>query len=226
MRYVAARCRYYSDGVGIFFKTDTWRLDGDVVQQRLFAADGEASTQTFMVLPLVHLKMGVPVLVATTHLKAKPILENEALRTLHIKQILKCLGDESRKRGGCAVVFSGDLNTDPYRDFGQTEVVPKCVPAILECSLPNLASAYALGDDSDIAYTTWKKRGDKETSHVIDYVFYDQDRLGCAEVLRAVPGDAMEETKLPGFRYPSDHLSVHARFGFLPTGTSLAESEA
>jgi len=61
-------------------------------------------------------------------------------------------------------------------------------------------------------YTTWKKRGSYEARHTIDYVWHSPDKLRPTARLGVVDAADMEPWRLPGFRYPSDHLSLWARF--------------
>ena len=89
-------------------------------------------------------------------------------------------------------------------------------------------SAYNYGADS---FTTWKTRGDKTVKRVIDYIFHNcqvpsapastfSDRLldcgpsgmRCTHTLSVPPKQVMESTFLPGFRNPSDHLMIAAKF--------------
>ena len=123
----------------------------------------------------------------------------------------------------------GDFNTDPV-DTPRLKVTT--VPAILASKElhPPLRSAYPLPRKCDEAFTTWKVRGASAVKHVIDFIFHNgnngTDResssngvsedapngLRLTDTL-AVPVDAdVEPTRLPGFRYPSDHVMIAARF--------------
>ena len=126
------------------------------------------------------------------------------------------------------VILMGDFNTDPV-DAGN--VAATCVPAVLSSKAlaPPLRSAYALpagsvggggggggGAGAAVSYSTWKVRGDKSVKHIIDYVFHNGE--AAANGLRltdtlGVPDEAeVEPTRFPGFRYPSDHVMIGAKF--------------
>ena len=100
---------------------------------------------------------------------------------------------------------TGDFNTDPYD-------VPKkmragCVPKVLQHAL-GLRSAYPLPEsDASPWWTTWKKRGTYEVKHSIDYIFHNAG-LRPTRVLAPPEESSLEPSRLPGMRYPSDHLSI------------------
>ena len=76
---------------------------------------------------------------------------------------------------------------------------------------PHFQSAYPL----DHPYSTWKTRGKVKIKRVIDYIFHNsQDIRGvhCTHILGLPEEEEMEPHRLPGFRYPSDHLAIAARF--------------
>ena len=100
----------------------------------------------------------------------------------------------------------GDFNTDP---FDTKKIKATCIPLVLSS---NLKSAYPLQNplDGTQDYTTWKIRGPKESKHVIDYIFYDG--LTCTKTLSIPKDSEVETTRLPGFKYPSDHIAIAAQF--------------
>jgi hypothetical protein len=155
------------------------------------------------------------VLVATTHLKAKISQQNEDLRTGQVKQMLALIADAADSWGECAIIFAADHNADAY-DVTEKGVVinATCVPAVAKAERPRLRCAYPLPTSDADMFTTWKKRGQYEAKHTIDYIWYSKDpsMLRCLERLAGVPAAEMAPARLPGFRYPSDHLSLWARF--------------
>lgn len=58
-------------------------------------------------------------------------------------------------------------------------------------------------------YTTWKRRGTKEVKSCIDYIFHSPS-LATAARLEPPEEAELESSRLPGFRYPSDHLAIMA----------------
>ena len=82
-------------------------------------------------------------------------------------------------------------------------------------SAPSFASAYP----ADLPYSTWKTRGTNTAKRVIDYIFYKpccnvdgSPSFECREIIALPADENMEEQGLPGFRSPSDHLALAARF--------------
>jgi mRNA deadenylase 3'-5' endonuclease subunit Ccr4 len=60
-------------------------------------------------------------------------------------------------------------------------------------------------------YTTYKKRGAVESLRVIDYIFHSPDALRVTHLLVAPPITEFPRW-MPDARFPSDHLSLYARF--------------
>jgi len=102
-------------------------------------------------------------------------------------------------------------------------------------------SAYPLPNQEDIPtienndslYTTWKIRREGEIKRIIDYIFHashsssttsDDDKNGkegedgllmkCTHVLSIPKDEDVENGRYPGYRYPSDHLLIAAKFEY------------
>jgi hypothetical protein len=168
-----------------------------------------------MMVKLVHTSTQEKVLVATTHLKAKISQQNEDLRTGQVKQMLALIADAADSWGECAIIFAADHNADAYDVTEKGAVInATCVPAVVKAERPRLKCAYPLPTSEADMFTTWKKRGQYEAKHTIDYIWYSKDpsMLRCLERLAGVPAAEMAPARLPGFRYPSDHLSLWAKF--------------
>lgn len=131
------------------------------------------------------------------------------------------------------VLLCGDLNTDPHDVAAKMRA--KCVPTVLAHPL-GLRSAYPLPESeappplttrphpkharmhearthhhqASTWWTTWKKRGAYEIKHAIDYIFHDAG-LRAVRVLAPPNERELEPARLPGIRYPSDHLSILAQ---------------
>jgi mRNA deadenylase 3'-5' endonuclease subunit Ccr4 len=227
---------YYSDGVGIFYKTAAWEETAHTTTPATTTTNADANTTTgpitshyvtaagkpegnvYMLLPLVRKSDGEQVLVATTHLKAKIDPEHEARRVLQATQLMEVIRQNQVGHSNRAVVLAADFNTDAYAAESKGTTIPaQCVPAVAACQILALESAYPLQtseEDQDGTYTTWKKRGAYEAKHTIDYIWHSGSGLECVATLDAVSAADMDEARLPGFRYPSDHLAIAAEFRF------------
>ena len=212
---------YYSDGVGIFYKDSVWSAAGAGPTTGYFCdAAGKAEGNVYMVLPLVRAGTGEQVLVATTHLKAKISAENEARRARQATQLLAAIRQEQVRYPASAVLLGADFNTDSYNVVEKgTTVNALCIPTMVQSGMHSAYPLQRCAEDQNGNYTTWKKRGKYEAKHTIDYIWHQDAADGgtgleCVETLDAVPDHAMDEARLPGFRYPSDHLSICAKFAF------------
>lgn len=201
---------YYSDGVGIFWKDAAFEQENVVVEGHFEDADGSRSNQVYLLVDLRHRLSDETIRVAGTHLKAKSGEVNERLRTLHVGQLLNALCREPEPRH---MVILGDFNTDPFDVSG--EHMARAVPAVLDSAAPKFLSAYPLPQSSEKGdYTTWKRRGTKEDRHVIDYIFHSPS-LQPRALLGMPPAEAIDTNRLPGFKYPSDHMAIAAEFEFV-----------
>ena len=210
---------YFSDGVGIFYKTNVFKEVGTgPITSHFVNAAGKPEGNVYMLLPLERKSDGEQVLVATTHLKAKIDAENEVRRTVQASQLMEAIRTAQLDHAGRAVVLAADFNTDAYAAESKGVLIPaQCVPMVASCPILALKSAYPLQtseDDQGGTYTTWKRRGAYEAKHTIDYIWHSGTGLECVATLDAVSPEDMDEARLPGFRYPSDHLAIAAEFRF------------
>ena len=75
-----------------------------------------------------------------------------------------------------------------------------------------LRSAYAVAcGGQEPAWSTWKKRGESEAKHTIDYILASPD-VEVRRVLLAPDEATVEVGRLPCFKYPSDHIAIAAEF--------------
>lgn len=193
---------WYSDGSCLFWKTSKF--------QKLNVIKGSYTgcSQGYLIVVLKHIQSEKLIVTAVTHLKSKENTENEQLRTRQVVELLdkimevkNCLKEQGYNS---STLLLGDFNTDP---FDTKKITATCIPYVLSKSLK---SAYPLRPLSEGDYTTWKIRGPKESKHVIDYIFYDD--LECKSILSIPKDDEVEPTRFPGFRYPSDHIAIGAKF--------------
>jgi hypothetical protein len=198
---------FYSDGCALFWKSD---LFGLVSERRLVYRVG---TQVMILVTLRHRPSQHYIVVAVTHLKAQKTAQNERIRCMQVDELLehvnKAVESLTKEGESVAALILGDFNSDPpYEMCGESSV-----GRVLSESKGGLAfqSAYEIGPPSGDFFTTWKTRGGKTTKRVIDYVFHSVG-MKCTATLSVPKESEMEKTKLPGLRFPSDHLMIGAEF--------------
>ena len=196
---------WFSDGCALFWKRDVF----DLIQNE--TRKYQVGSQIYIVVVLRHKQSGRDIIVAVTHLKAKQNDDNEQIRTQQVIEVVNYLSDIRRKVAtendlsvdDIPVILMGDFNADPDGD-GRT-----CIKSVLSQEL-QLNSAYNLETDF---FTTWKTRGDKTVRRIIDYIFHTNAKgFECSKTLSIPDNEEIESSKLPGFRFPSDHMSIGAEF--------------
>jgi len=187
------------DGCCVFYRRERFALRW-VRPLRYLDAEGRNATQVALLLALLDRRRGdAPLLVVTTHLKAK--VGNEAVREAQAQQLrAACSTAAAELDPSAGVVVCGDFNDVPgssaYRAIrGDGE----------------LESAYVRCAGAEAEWTTWKVRAAGEVRRTIDYVFSNA-ALRPTAVLLPPPQGAIEAERLPGWRYPSDHLSLLVHF--------------
>mmetsp|Transcript_36353 Transcript_36353/g.95415 ORF Transcript_36353/g.95415 Transcript_36353/m.95415 type:complete len:390 (-) Transcript_36353:141-1310(-) len=207
---------WYSDGVAIVWKKDVFTLVTERRWQWVHGREGQREKNVSCATILQKKSSGKKLVVACTHLKAKANQENEDRRESQIAGVLTNVAEAveaSRVACGDAehppIIVAADFNTDPFDVPG---VKSKAVPAIQKVGFE---SAYALPADADSEFwTTWKRRGTSEVKHVIDYIFHSPG-VACLSVYAVPPADEIEEHRLPGVRFPSDHISIAAKLALI-----------
>jgi len=207
---------WYSDGCALFWKRDKFELIDQVMSTY------DIGTQVYIIATLRNRCSERIIVVATTHLKAKKNIIHEKIRIAQADQLMdmtmKVVCGTAEKFNKCKneipVIIMGDLNTEP---LGESEEL-SAIQSILSQPKSRLqfASSYDL-DPRKSMFTTWKTRGSNTVRRIIDYIFYTKSSLPgmrCTHILSTLKNDEMEETKLPGFRHPSDHISIGAKFEF------------
>ena len=190
---------WYSDGCALFWKKSSFRL----VKEARKSFD--VGNQVYIIATLQHLKSSQEIAVATTHLKAQKNIQNEKIRTCQAQQLMQNLLDENKDN--IPIILAGDFNSEPYSPENT------CIKAVMS---QHFSSAYNLNRND--FFTTWKTRGDHTVRRVIDYIFHNcntVEEMEVTQVLNIPEEDTMEDNKLPGFRFPSDHLSIGAKFRIL-----------
>jgi hypothetical protein len=216
------RFGWYSDGVALLWKREKFNaidkcIDATGNSETLavkgsFEGGAEYQNQVYIIVPLQIKGTDKCIVVAATHLNAKKGatkgVPNQKIRQSQASEVRRRseqMADQLKDLGWkeVSIIILGDFNTEP---------ASATVTSILgENGNRKFRSAYANNDDD--SYTTWKTRESGTTRRVIDYIFHSgDDGLQCKEVLSIPNSEVLERTYLPGFRYPSDHLLIAAKF--------------
>ena len=217
-----ANSGWYSDGCAFFWNEREFEL----LDQDLFTyqdPDGNNYNQVCIVATMKHRKSNEVVVFAVTHLKSGKGTKQEVTRTKQVQQLLEKLESihthdndsiQQSSKDNIRIIVMGDFNSDIREE-------ESCVQHIAfhkESNKNNQSwkSAYQITPPDDLFYTTWKIRGPKAQKRVIDYIFYNGgdngSNISCTYVMDVPSEDYLEPTKLPGFKYPSDHLAIGAIF--------------
>lgn len=209
------RFGWYSDGVALLWKTEKFNLIDECIDghgnNETCVVKGSfegGANQVHIIVPLQIKGTDKCIVVAATHLKAKKGTTNEQIRLSQASEIRRRseqMADQLKELGWKEVniLILGDFNSEP------DSVSVRSILCDKEWKFRSTV------DDNDDSYTTWKTRKNGTTRRVIDYIFHtSEDGLQCKEVLSIPRDEELEKTYLPGFRYPSDHLLVAAKFHF------------
>lgn len=176
----------FKDGTACFWKESVFQYNGSFT---IFYAPSDAQMALGIDLTPHGAKKASSLLVACTHLKAKPGFEERRLaqgKTL-IAELNTMTGT------GKALVVCGDFNDVPSS--------PVCTKFSASFTNSNPATEW----------TTWKKR-EAEVKRTIDYVWYKPDKLRCTSAAPIVPA---EPGPYPSASQPSDHLPLVATFTYV-----------
>jgi mRNA deadenylase 3'-5' endonuclease subunit Ccr4 len=205
---------WYSDGCALFWKKDTLEL----LKEEKGAYEMGSGSQVYTIATMRHVATDRVLVVAMTHLKAGKTIENEIVRVGQVEELLGAVqasAQNAAKLGNIAldeipVVVAGDFNSDPKENNS-------CIRGIQsKDSIYPMKSAYEVDSITHSSmFTTWKTRGDMTVKRIIDYIFHNAGvtkGFDCSHTLQNPVDYEVEETRLPGFKYPSDHIAVGAKF--------------
>jgi mRNA deadenylase 3'-5' endonuclease subunit Ccr4 len=223
---------WYSDGCCMFWKKSVFTL---VSEHR---GQYPESNQVYLLAALRHKQTAQDIVVAVTHLKAQQNQANELVRCRQadalreqIDQMIASVQNNNSQRKNdpssslpdIPVLILGDFNADPPSKgavdassstedsaIGRMLLHHTRDPSNMSIS-HNYRSSYPI-DDLSTFYTTWKARGTSTVRRVIDYIFYTSETLECTATLKTPDDGDLEATRLPGLRYPSDHMMIAAQF--------------
>ena len=166
---------------------------------------------------LRHKASGKEICVATTHLKAREGALLSTLRNEQGKDILEFL--RTHVDEDCPIMLAGDFNAEPTEPVYST---------IRSDSRFEFDSAYRqqTDDGPEPPYTTWKVRGDGESCHTIDYVFFSRRHLNVDQVLPFPTGLQIGAGRVPSLQYPSDHFSLVVDFELLSSPEAAATTSS
>lgn len=197
---------WYSDGCCLFWKEDMFEL---LDQRRVEYMIGN---QVFLIVRLRHRPSLKDLVLLVTHLKAQKNETNELIRCQQVDELLHYANSEaSLGSDETPIIILGDFNADNPQDCAGNQ---SSVRRLLEYSVEGMrkyTSAYEIDPPKQGFYTTWKTRGTTTVRRIIDYIFFS-GRLRCVANLRVPAEEELEKTKLPGLRYPSDHMAIGAKF--------------
>ena len=203
------------DGCALFWRTDAVAVDElTTVNFKQLDSDGaptgKASNQVAIVAQMRLLrgaaKGGAPFVVAVSHLMARKDATGERARAQQVAQLLEAAFAAAQRAGTAAVVAMLDMNAAPSRS-ASADYEPEALPAALDGGRVRSAYAAALGDEP--SYTSWKRRGAKDAKYTIDYVLVSP-AVAVRRVLAPPDEDELDAERLPGWRYPSDHVALQA----------------
>ena len=203
---------FYSDGCAFFWKKE--KVEMLKVEKREY----EVGSQVYIIATMRHLESERIFVVAVTHLKAGKGVRNEIIRAEQVDELLPAIEkntEEAKKMENASqdipVIIAGDFNSDPSET---NSCIHRVIPDGTTTKLTGIfKSAYEIKSPPDPSlYTSWKSRGNTTTKRLIDYIFYKESKgsLICNQILE-IPSK-LEETFLPGFKYPSDHIAIGAKF--------------
>jgi nocturnin len=195
-----------NDGCAVFFKPSTFSCDD---QEPVHLQYTETNAQVALIVRLTHINTSSQVLVACTHLKAAKNSSGEEMRVMQARMLLDKLTELSNG-GDIPIILCADLNAQPHV---VDDMKPLTYTEINQHAL-GLESAYRFVLGEEPFYTTWKIRV-KEVHTTIDYIFASKQRLSVSKVLSIPRPEDLESCKLPGHRYPSDHMAIMAELAFV-----------
>jgi mRNA deadenylase 3'-5' endonuclease subunit Ccr4 len=212
------RFGWYSDGVALLWKEEKFKVidecsidpNGNNKSCVVKGSFEGGANQVYIIVQLQIQGTEKCIVVAATHLKAKKGTTNEQIRlsqATEIRHRAEQMADQLKELGWKVnILILGDFNSEPDS---------QSVRSILCEKSDWKFNRSTTVDDNDDSYTTWKTRKNCTTRRVIDYIFHtSEDGFQCKEVLSIPRDEELERAYLPGFRYPSDHLLVAAKFHF------------
>jgi len=233
---------YHSDGCALFYNNLKFKLVDHLLGQfqegsqiYILATFTHLKSGRTLVLGTTHLKAK-----AGTLNEAKRTAQAQELCEMGQKMAQAASKKQNLDIETIPFIMMGDFNAEPILEnscqtdankIGEENCEHTCISSILNRNeLPYMVSAYPINPLSSELFTTWKTRGDKTERRIIDYIFYNNgvkkgggsskekrilSGFECSHILQAPRQEDLELTLLPGFRHPSDHIHLGAKFRIL-----------
>eukprot|EP00929_Paragymnodinium_shiwhaense_P044572 TRINITY_DN22849_c0_g1_i3.p1 TRINITY_DN22849_c0_g1~~TRINITY_DN22849_c0_g1_i3.p1 ORF type:complete len:370 (-),score=54.22 TRINITY_DN22849_c0_g1_i3:71-1144(-) len=190
----------FSDGSALFWKTEVFELSTEVTEGQYHDSQGGQSNQGYVLADLRHLATKQIIRCVATHLKAGLTPSEEATRNEQVKQLLAAV---SAAPTFSHAIICGDFNSTPADTSAFTA---KSIPAMLAHEKLPLQNATA-----PLPYTFWILRDGEDLKLVLDYIFHTA-ALKPTSVFDVPDAAAIEPSRLPGLRNPSDHFAIAVEF--------------
>ena len=240
MNAPGVRFGFYSDGCALFWKSQTFQLVHE--QRRGYRVGGQVwilatlrhmATQQLIVVAVTHLK--------AKEGQSNECLRSKQMQEL-LDHIQSTVDDLHEQGDGMSirVLLLGDFNTEPHQvGKGAMTAIQQILCHGRTGSdnsgnkAPTTQTIVSFESPCDLdtmttnppVYTTFKTRGERTSKRVIDYIFYasshepnsgndrgGREGMACTHTLSIPAEDDLEPGKLPGLRYPSDHIMIAAKF--------------
>ena len=190
------------DGVVLFYKTIRFKCL-QCHTRYLVNEKGEDSNQPLIVCSLTDKTNEMDLCIAVTHYKAKGGFEN--LRKAQGVDTLRGIKELKETFPKAGVLICGDFNAQPIEPVYEV---------MEQDSTLMLKSAYKATLGSEIPFSTWKIRENKEFKKTIDYIWFSSDILNVTSVLDVPDDREVPAEKFPNFNHPSDHIALCCDFVF------------
>jgi nocturnin len=233
----ALHCGYPPDGCVMLIRRTLFRL---VDVQIVYFHSEDSMSSGGIVVSAQDKRNKQGIVFATTHLKSKAPFEHRRIEQIHqllgrIKgsraMLSAFLTDESQSPISPKVILTGDFNSSPDKEVYRTVYEDKdlCFDSSYnsspssrlltgDVSLAKIGvAAYAEGEP---AFTTFKIRDSRAYRQTIDYIWAGQSfekapgNLVLGAIWSIPSTEDIGEKGLPSRSYPSDHLSIAAKFGW------------
>lgn len=186
------------DGCAIFYNTDRFVLLK--TSSRILHVNGLESNQVALLCTFKCKVSGRIFAVATTHLKARKGSLLSLVRDEQGKDLLRFVESECHPFK-IPFIITGDFNAETTEPVYQT--MSENLSSVYQDNLPPRYLSHP---------SNWTQREseESETRQTVDYMFYPRDSMTVTSILDLYSPDL--KTPLPNDQYPSDHLSLGAKF--------------
>mmetsp|Transcript_18057 Transcript_18057/g.41077 ORF Transcript_18057/g.41077 Transcript_18057/m.41077 type:complete len:148 (-) Transcript_18057:593-1036(-) len=143
-------------------------------------------------------------------------------QAVQLRRLAEETADALKEKGwdDVTILMLGDFNSEPSDPSVKSILSQK--EGEEGSSTWGFQTTYPLETETNL-YTTWKTRKGGTVRRTIDYIFHGSEEnkgeddgrgMRCTHFLSVPKDEEVEEGGLPGFRYPSDHLLIAAKFHY------------